>query len=269
MSGQRYCISTDLEKVNRADRPRPCVERTRDESTGRMVPMHYAGCADPTTCRGCVPKPAEFGYLCRACAVRVADALTRVGDVIVHLRSISRNPQGIGERVDTSMERSIIVPDSWLVADSLMDALGAAPIPSTANIETTSLLVRDAVDMWSDPETIVATREGAKRAVVLVHRLRTALKRWPDTEVAWRHVPYVKCPSCGCLTLHRRGPVEAGDDLLIECSGSPLMYDLGLSYPYCEWKRDWFDWIAEMTPYIDWVMDHEGPMKDNLRKAVA
>lgn len=234
------CITNDLEKLHPADRPRRCLAKVYSEDTGRWVPAHYAACPDPDTCRGCVPRDAEHGYLCRACYTRVQDALTRVETMIVHLRSIEKTPQAVGERVDKSMEKSILMPDTWTAADGLMEALGAAPIPSTATIDDAFKLARDAVDGWADIDGIIATREGAKRAVVLVRRLQTAIKRWPDAEVDWRRVPLICCPSCGQATLHRRGPIEQYDDLLVQCAGSNLLYEQGIGYDTCEFVMDWF-----------------------------
>jgi hypothetical protein len=168
--------------------------------------------------------------------------MSRVEELIVHLRSIEKAAQAVGERVDTSAVKRLVIPDSWLAADGLMDALGAPKIPSTASIDDTFRLARDAVQDWIDLESIVSTREGAKRAVVLVKRIQTALTRWPDSEVNWRWVPEILCPRCGQQTLYRKGPLEQGDDLLIQCAESPLMYE-DLTYPYCEFSMDWFQWL--------------------------
>jgi len=264
----RFCVTNDLELVHPADRPRRCTAKVQD-ATGRWVPAHYAACADPESCRGCVPRDADNGWLCRACYAKVRDALTRVGELIVHLRSIEKAPQALGERVDTSMEKSIIVPETWIAADGLMEALGARPIPSTASIDETFALARAAVDEWADLDAIVQTREGAKRAVVMVKRMQTALRRWPDSEAQYRYVPHVRCPNCRQLTLWRRAPALVGDDLVIECSDSPLMYDDVDSYPYCEWRQDWFEWLDEYKPYIEWVFRQEDRLARELRKAIA
>ena len=240
---ERTCVTNDLERLPGADRPRRCLQKVFDEQVGRWVPAHYASCADPDSCRGCVPRVAEHGYLCRSCHAKTVDALARVAHLIVHLRSISKEPQALGERVDTSMEKSIIVPDSWLAADGLVEALGAPPIPSTAGIDATFQHVNAAVGEWGDVDRIIDSREGAKRAVVLVKRMRAALTRWPDSEVNWRHVPLILCPNCYQPTLYRRGPLDYRDDLLVQCAGSNLMYEQGIGYDECEFALDWFMFV--------------------------
>ncbi len=131
MGDDRYCISTDelWKNVHPIDRPRRCVQKVWDEATEAWVPAHYAICADEA-CRGCVPRVATHGFLCPTCWRKVTDGLSRVGEMVVHLRSIEKPAQAIGERVSTSMERSILIPDTWVAADGLLEALGAAPGPA-------------------------------------------------------------------------------------------------------------------------------------------
>ncbi|GAA5198596.1 hypothetical protein [Microbacterium jejuense] len=247
------CVTNTLELLPGADRPRPCLQKVFDDESGRWVPAHWATCDNPN-CRGCVPREAEHGKLCRTCYSKITDALSRVEELIVHFRSIDKTAQAIGERVDTSMTKSIVIPDAWLAADGLMEALGAPPIPSTASIDDTFELARQAVGEWADVDSIIATREGAKRAVVLVKRLQTALKRWPDAEVLYRPIPWFVCEQCRTRgSLWRRSPVEQGDDLLIECGT-----------PDCGWSAEWFGWIethkqALETFAAEWMrMQKEG-----------
>jgi hypothetical protein len=241
------CITTDLENVNRADRPHVCIRRG----------VHWATCEHPETCRGCVPREAEHGLLCAVCWAKVEDALGRVEELIVHLRSIDSNGQAIGERVQTTMQKRLVVPDSWLAADGLMEALGSPAIPSTASIDEAFVIAKDAVGVWADPDPIVSTREGAKRAVVLVKRMQVALSRWPDSEVDWRRVPEILCPSCSQATLYRKGPLHFHDEIMVQCAESPLLYDRILDgewefgYPYCEFRMDWFEWLDRYSKPIE------------------
>lgn len=247
--GERFCITNDLDRLSPGDRPRRCLEKQKDDETGRWVPKHYADCADPDTCRGCVPREASHGHLCRACYAKTRDALERVEWLALHLRSIERGAQAIGERVDTSATNRLILPESWIACDSLLDALGSTPMPANLDILNPTDYYRmrahiaGALGEWGDVDAVVETREGAKRAVVLVKRMQTALARYPDSEVDWRPVPEILCPSCHQATLHRRGPLEAGDELLIQCAGSNLMYEQGIGYDTCEFALDWFEWL--------------------------
>ncbi|MFJ6680100.1 hypothetical protein ACIQLK_13380 [Microbacterium sp. NPDC091382] len=83
-----------------------------------------------------------------------------------------------------------------------------------------------AVDRWSDPESIVSTSGGAKRAG-LVRRMQNALRRWADSEVEWRHIPYMLWPKggvdCG-KSLYRRGRLANGDETLVECIAAGCGY---------------------------------------------
>ncbi|WP_405375937.1 MULTISPECIES: hypothetical protein [unclassified Microbacterium] len=189
-----------------------------------------------------MPRVASHGFLCVACYRKVGDALGRVGEMVVHLRSIKKPAQPIGERVSTSMERSILIPDTWVAADGLLEALGASPIPSTDTIEQARGRSDTAVAEWADLDAIVNTREGAKRAVVMVRRLQTAIRRWPDSEATWRHVPWMLCPkggqTCG-RSLYRRAPVEYLDELLIECVT-----------PGCGYHEDYFVWVGKYEPVL-------------------
>lgn len=243
MSGERYCVTSDLERLPRVDRPRRCLERFRDE-LGRWVPKHYASCVDPDTCRGCVPRSAEHGYLCASCWAKVNDALGRVEGLITHLRSVEKAPQALGERVDTSATIRLVIPDSWLAADGLMEALGAPPIPSTATIDETFRLAADAVSEWADVDGIVGTREGAKRAVVLVRRVQTCLTRWPDSEAEFRPVPFLLCPGvCRQRSLYRRAPLEYMDELLCQCSTEG-----------CGWWMPWEEFSRIYSPIFEGML---------------
>lgn len=224
------CITNDelWARVHPVDRPRPCRRRGQ----------HYAAC-DSDECRGCVPRGTVAGYLCPVCWEKVNDALGRVGDLIMHLRSVEKPAQALGERVATSMERSILMPDTWIAADALLDALGAQPVRAALDVRhdfpELQAHVAGALAPWADVEAAVSTREGAKRAVVLIGRMRTALKRWPDSEATWRHVPHMLCPKGGAecgQSLYRRAPLEYGDDLLIECVQEA-----------CDYARDYFEWV--------------------------
>lgn len=221
---ERACISHDLIGP---DIPRPCVRRG----------IHYAACENPDTCRGCVPRTATHGYLCVVCWEKLSDALSRVAWLIAHLRSIDTNGTNAGEKVDRSQERSILVPDSWLAADGLMEALDANVIPSTADIDQSIRLAQDAVAMWGDSEERVNTLGGARLALTLTRRMQTALHRWPDSEAEYREIPLILCPTCKQRHLWRKAPLEFLDDIYVECAT-----------PTCDYRMDWETWL---TTYAD------------------
>jgi hypothetical protein len=234
---QTMCITTHTEAmgaVPRGDRPFPCRRRGRDSNGDRIESAHFAKCEDQE-CRGCVPRSATHGYLCSVCYRRVVDALGRLAWLIAHLRSIEKPAQAVGERVDTSMEKSILMPDPWIAADELMVSLGARVIPSTASIDRAIELAHEAVVI--DVDQWVNTIEGATSAVVMLKRMGTALKRWPDSEAQFRAIPYVRCPNCSQPHLWRSAPERAGDDLRVVCGTPDCGYQLG-----------WDAWTKQYAP---------------------
>ena len=176
--------------------------------------------------------------LCPVCLGRFRDALGRLAGLISHLRSISKPAQPLGERVNTSMERSILIPDTWIAADELMTALGAPPIPATASIDETIALAHELQEKWEhNLEAWINTPDGATQAVVLLRRMGVALKRWPDSEAELRHIPHVACPVCHSAHLWRRAPAHYGDELRVECGT-----------PDCGYVLDWETWSNQYAP---------------------
>lgn len=231
--GHETCItaSTHAKAVPARDRLRPCMRRDQ----------HWASCPAPDTCRGCVPRSAQRGMLCHVCYDRLTDALTRVAWLTAHLRSIEKPAQALGERVATSMERSMLMPDTWIAADELLTALGSPVIPSTASINEAIELAHGAVSTWaSDLDRRVNTVEGALQAMVLLRRMAIALRRWPDSEVEVRPIPWFRCPACGWDHLWRKAPAKHGDDERVVC-GTP---DCGYQYP-------WPMWTLQNAPALD------------------
>lgn len=238
MSDERWCITVDREwwgAVPRADRPFPCHRRgIRD---GARVPeAHYAECENPL-CRGCVPRSAVHGtMLCPVCLSKFKDALGRLPWLISHFRSIEKGPSEVGERVDTSMTKSILLPDSWDAADELMVALGAPKFRSTDSIDQAIAKAHAVVDgWWADLDRRVNTAEGASQAVVTVKRMQNALHRWPSAEAEKRRIPGLLCPRCHEKNLYRHAPLEYLDELFVMCANDE-----------CDYRMPWFG---------------EGPMK--------
>lgn len=233
MTGDRFCITVDREwweGVPRADRPAPCYRRgIRD---GARVPTaHYASCDENSECRGCVPRGAVHGtMLCGVCLWKFKDALGRLGWLIAHLRSIERTGAAVGERVHTSMDMSILLPDSWDAADELMVALGAPKFRATDSIDDAIAKAHGVVAEWQgDLDARLNTAEGASQAVVTVRRMQRALARYKDAEVERRPIPEVLCPKCRKRELYRHAPLQYLDDIFVMCNADG-----------CDYRLPWF-----------------------------
>ncbi len=252
---QTFCITNHAEvmgHLHRSDRPYPCRRRGMTSAGERIPEAHYATCED-VSCRGCIPRSATHGYLCGPCYFQVKDALGRLAWLISHLRSIDRPATAIGERVDTSMTKSILMPDPWIAADELMQALGARVIPSSASIDEAIRLAHEAV--FIDVDEWVNTIEGATWAVVLLRRMNTALRRWQDSEAQLRPIPGIRCPTCNEPHLMRRAPEQYGDDLLVICRT-----------PECGFSLTWDAWTKLYAPAIQWFAEDMKRREKQARK---
>lgn len=170
-----------------------------------------------------LPRRAVKGFLCSSCWEKLLDALGRVPDLVAHLRSTEQQGQGLTERVQSSFTPQLPIPASWLAADEIMAALGDAFIPSTATLEGARAAVSAALSVWESPERVVATAEGAVRAVELVRHVQTSLARWPNADTDRRVPAPLRCPACHELALWYRAPLEYLDDLEVKCGscGTP------------------------------------------------
>ncbi len=260
MSDQGFCITADRDwwgSVPKVDRPFPCHRRGIRDGV-RVPEAHFATC-DNELCRGCVPRSAVHETMtCSVCLSKFKDALGRLAFLISHLRSVERSGDALGERVDTSMTRSILVPDSWIAADDLMTALGAQPFKSTDTIDVAIGKAHDVVaDWWANFDQRINTAEGASQAVVTVKRMQNALHRWPDAEAERRPVKYLICPGgCGQKNLYRKAPLEYLDDIDVVCATDG-----------CGWRMDWFDFSRVYAPVLEGMLREEQQAERERRKA--
>ena len=194
----------------------------------------------PRECRGCLPRPAETGMLCRSCWEKFEDALGRAADLIPHLRSIERGPADL-TAVRSAPGSRVILPPSWMEADNLWILLAGVAVAhakekrsaepwwpsftsiwyglsSAASIDDVRSAVRDLAD-WvaAAPEDVVA-RPGAAAAAVAYYRgVQRALAMFPMEERE-RRLPIIRCRACGLDTLFQRPPLEHLDPIVIVCA---------------------------------------------------
>jgi hypothetical protein len=186
---------------------------------------HLSTCVEGVRCGGCLPRRAEHGFLCRSCWEKTLDALRRVSETILHLRSIENGGNSGAERVSSSRVWKIPVPASWLMADDLLIALGGTHIPSTATLTQVRELVAAARSGWDHPGFVVATQGGAAAAVHLYRAVQLAFARWPEAERD-RAIPApMKCQRCLSHSLTRRSPLEYLGDIVVECEACGATYD--------------------------------------------
>lgn len=255
MSEPLYCITNEPVHDMPGNYPRKCVKR--DFKT-RNPENHWNFCRDDD-CRGCMPKRAEVGLLCYPCWERTSEALSKVREMIVHLRSISKESQPISERVSTSLAARLPVPSSWLAADELVrildidnvafDSTVQQPngriISATASLDDVERIADDVFEAWEYPETVVATQDGAERAVLLWNQMRTALARWPMREAYETPLPeMIRCPKCGNRSMVYRPPLERGDDQIVRCG-------------MCPWQMDWDSFASYARPIMRAVLERK------------
>jgi hypothetical protein len=239
------CITNDMQ---RDAGPRPWACTVRDE--------HLETCAN-AECWGCFPRPAEFGCLCLHCFQKADDTVRRVGAMILHLRSIENGGQALGEKVATSRNPRLPLPQSWLSADELLVALGAPPIPSTATLEDTRDLVDAVLADWSDLRGRVSSEDGARSAVTATLLLQKALHRWPNAEAERRAIPRpIRCTNCSSLALYRHAPLDYLGDLFVQCA-------------VCGDRRDWWEWAdraKELAGAVEAARKAEEKQRREARK---
>ncbi|MGF3056180.1 hypothetical protein [Microbacterium sp. YY-01] len=176
--------------------------------------------------------------------------------MVAHLRSIEGNGQPL-ERVSISVEGTILIPDSWLAADDILDGLGAPPIPARASLDEAIGVAHDSIQTWAATgDQRISTIDGALQAVVFTKRMKRALARWKGAEAELRHIPHMRCPNCLQPHLWRRAPLFFKDSIDVVCGT-----------PECGYFRDWFDWQAQYAPVFEQLeKDMKRREKESRRK---
>lgn len=101
------------EAVDPADVPRPACVRGCT-----MFGKHQTDCEDRDTCRGCFPRPADFGSFCESCHLRFA-AMIQQAPAQRNLLLASTTP---GRGPDLTAQTVARIPDGWRTDDSQPDA---------------------------------------------------------------------------------------------------------------------------------------------------
>jgi hypothetical protein len=175
---QQFCITHWVDDL------RPCFKK-----------VHYADCANPETCTGCVPREAQDGFVCGPCSSDIARAIRDWTEFVALLggeaRAVTPEPGG-----GTSKPGS---------------RLPLSPLQLTFDVVRRHEASRPSVDrLW------VHTPEGAADAVRFAREVRRAVFNFPTSELD-RKIRSSRCPSCGILSLVYEPVQTVGGDAFVKC----------------------------------------------------
>ena len=195
-----------------------------------MIRGHHLSACSSDDCRGCLPRPAETGILCRSCWERFEAALGKAVDLVTHLRSIERGPVS-ADGVRTSTVITPTFPPSWQAADRLWVALARVAIAHAkdtrseepewsqltsiwagfsyaATIDDVARTTRELVS-WVDagPQSVVSRTEGAMAAVDFFREVQRSLAMFPMDEKSAR-IRYLRCRFCLNFAVVDRPPLH-------------------------------------------------------------
>lgn len=222
---------------------------------GCVVARRHAGCPDPDECRGCLPRVAEFGYLCYGCHRRLLNLLENAGYQVDLLRlmsglkgeheltAVTQARLGTGWRLDNDAPWHTLYAKSGTLAAHQAEPVRLACIDSERQIEDRLMLW--AVHLVNDyamagPEPGVA--EHAAWLVRQVERLEwreaigDELEEWCEvmsqahTLAPWREqvarLRGIPCPECHATTLAMFGGDSDVTCLRCEATMSHARYDI-------------------------------------------
>lgn len=176
---------------------RPCTVRAEH----RVTCLDHPGWADsirPGVCPGCLPRPADRGYLCASCYDRMEAAYLRWGDfarLIVETDGRAVSPEAGGK--------------------STPDGYSNLPLTFLALDECTRLLASRqdrTLDVW------VHTEDGARDAIMFAHAAENAYR---TLQVEQRETVIVRerCPNCGYLAIGRAHTTrERAGTTIVSCN---------------------------------------------------
>lgn len=188
-----------------------------------------------TECRGCVPRPAEFGHLCYSHIVRLDAAL----DVAPRLVGFMLEDGTNGIR-DTNGGGGGGYESQWTLTESRVHASWViaaftnttAVLDGDADVDLTFLDHRGGLTpgarsadlryvvghVQAERDALITTVKGAEAAVRLTDVVHRAYVRFPLEETE-RRIAGIRCPKCAQARLLRRPPLMFRDDVVITCAG--------------------------------------------------
>lgn len=191
------CITNDMKRI------RSCTVRG----------AHLESCLD-STCKGCAPREASFGFVCSACQGRIAKAMETHWDFTMMLSGVDvamTSSGGGGGHSGPRLPFTILNLDR----DELWSMLRNAP---------------DTAAEW------VQTMSGAQDAVRFAQAMAHAVKAhpWEESEAP---VPITRCPKCAKRSLRWKPPADFLESVSVSCADARCGYSMG---------QDRFEVLADM-----------------------
>lgn len=163
-------------------------KRRRSEATGKQ-------------CRGCEPKKAYQGFVCRGCFMGITAAVSGATSLITALGAIDRAKMSDTEGRSSSSLGYVPLPATRLA----IDELGRYPYSS------------------GTPELWVSNSFGAEQAVNFAKAYTAAVRSFPLKEEP-HPLKRARCPKCEALSLVWHPPQFIGMDAIVRCRDSECGY---------------------------------------------
>jgi hypothetical protein len=234
MSGERVCVT------NLVPGMRPCTVRGEHRQHCDGHARRYDTRAGTTVtldadCPGCLPRPAEVGYVCLSHLMKLDAALDCAADLVAFMlldgsngiRDTNSGGSAGGHESAWTLTESR-VHASWVIAaftnttrvlDGDDDGLNLEFLDHRGGLTpgATAADLRFVVGhVQAERDTLIGTIRGAEAAVRLTDVVHRAYARFPLEETE-RRVVGVRCPQCGQARLTRRPPLMFRDDILVTC----------------------------------------------------
>lgn len=218
---------------------RPCTVRDH----------HLTTCDGKTRkgqdCKGCLPRPADKGILCRNCFDRFEAALNIAVDLVTHLRSVEKGPVSV-DGIRTATVVTPTFPGSWQAADRLWVALAHIAIEDAEARKAEEPLWPVFTSIWegfsafasldqvaeaargltgwlgTNPEALVARTSPAEAAVEFYREVQRTLAMFPLEEKAQKLRP-IRCRECDQFTLWKHPPLTYLEDVVVQCANPACM----------------------------------------------
>lgn len=233
MSGDRACVTNLVPGL------RPCTVRGEhqqwcDGHARRWDPKAGRTVILDAECSGCLPRPAELGYLCLSHLMKLDAALDSSADLVAFMlldgsngiRDTNAGGSAGGHESAWTLTESRVYA-SWVVAAF---SNTTAVLDGDDDVDITSLDHRNGLaagaqtadlryvvgHVQAERDNLIDTVRGSEAAVRLTDVVHRAYARFPLEETE-RRVTGVRCPQCSQARLTRRPPLMFRDDIVITC----------------------------------------------------